>query len=374
MSEARQINYGVGEILRGSTPAFNNTVIDSFSSLDAVASAWQFDNSGGTITHLGYRYGVRTGTPVQHRISLQGLDASGLPDGTIKTSGTNKSDFTPPADATWNSTFQWFALDASYTPSAGEFLAVVVEPLAEPTPATHQSSWTTSCDGLNTSVSGIPYSLIKTNGGAWTKGTSGGPVFGAKNGGTPTLVWGYPIKDFTSETFSSTVQKALKFKIPASIATSVKLRKIRYQGSLGLTAKTIVFQLLDTTPAALSPDGTISVDSDFISSNATLKVSQFYMGAQPTLSVDTDYYMSIQPGASSSLGWYYIEVANAEDLLAFPGGTSFIYASRATGGATAFTDTATKRPCMELYFDDVTAPSGSGGLMTHPGMLGGMRG
>src|SRR5438105_4685448 len=64
-----------------------------------------------TITRLGFRYGTRTGTPPTYQVSLQGVDGTGVPDGTVKGGGSPASaTFTPPADATWDATWRWVTL------------------------------------------------------------------------------------------------------------------------------------------------------------------------------------------------------------------------------------------------------------------------
>src|SRR3990167_2686468 len=67
-----------------------------------------------TITHLGFRYGLRTGTPPTYRVSLQALGGAAKPTGTVLGGGSPASaTFTPPADTTWDTTWQWVALTNS---------------------------------------------------------------------------------------------------------------------------------------------------------------------------------------------------------------------------------------------------------------------
>src|SRR5690349_18160435 len=97
-------------VIQSGTPSFYNQVIDSGgASIDRIAHVLQLP--ADTWTHVGFRYGARTGTPVQHKTGLQTPDASGNPDGTYLGGGSPASGtFTPPADATWDGTWQWVAL------------------------------------------------------------------------------------------------------------------------------------------------------------------------------------------------------------------------------------------------------------------------
>src|SRR5690349_17324025 len=66
-----------------------------------------------TISRLWFRHTAITGTSPVYQISLQGVDASGNPDGTIKASGNAKATFTPTAGN--NNVGQWANLTSSYT-------------------------------------------------------------------------------------------------------------------------------------------------------------------------------------------------------------------------------------------------------------------
>src|SRR5688572_26797065 len=148
-------------------------------SLDASNDGvgWVFQaNSADAITHLGFRYGARTGTPPTYRISLQSPTAAGgLPDGTVLGGGSPASGtFTPPADATWDGTWQWVALTNSYTPSRGQLLVSAIEHSSGTVDGSNFSSFTRQVTGFRMD-DGFPYSCILTA-GTWAKSTM--PCFG----------------------------------------------------------------------------------------------------------------------------------------------------------------------------------------------------
>src|SRR5262245_2059365 len=103
-------------------PAISNFTLNANN--DQVEFVFQV-REAVTITRLGFRQGTVTGTSPEFKISLQGVDTSGNPDGTIKGGGSPAEDlFTPAGGA--NSTWLWKTLDNSYAAAAGEFLASVI--------------------------------------------------------------------------------------------------------------------------------------------------------------------------------------------------------------------------------------------------------
>ncbi len=108
--------------------AATSTFGTSILSGSTLKVAWTFQcEKAATINGLGFRYGARAGTPPTYLISLQGVNGSGSPDGTVKGGGSPVSHaFTPPADTSWDASTRRQALDNNYTCTRGEFLAIVV--------------------------------------------------------------------------------------------------------------------------------------------------------------------------------------------------------------------------------------------------------
>jgi hypothetical protein len=96
----------------------------------------------GTVTEVGFAYGVRTGTPVEHLISVQSVHASNKGcDGTILGGGSPASvSFTPPANDGIDNSWIWFELDNSIAVTRGQVLCITVEPVGTPD-ASNKTSW-----------------------------------------------------------------------------------------------------------------------------------------------------------------------------------------------------------------------------------------
>jgi hypothetical protein len=84
----------------------SGAIVANVCTIDAAnkACAWIFQaKDAAIVTTLLFHYGTRGGTPVQHRISIQGVAAGsgiGMPDGVVAAAGA----FTPPADTSWDMT------------------------------------------------------------------------------------------------------------------------------------------------------------------------------------------------------------------------------------------------------------------------------
>ena len=82
---------------------------------------------------------------------------------------------------------------------------------------------------------------------------------------------------------------------------------------------------------------------------------------------------SIEPSTTNSVTLSYIDVNAAALLDQMEGGQQFHFVDN-SGASGAFAALTTRRPMISVLFsafDD--AVSAGGGLLTHPGMAGGMR-
>lgn len=316
---------------------------------------FDLDDEPGAITHCGFRYGTRTGTPPSYLISIQGVDASGNPDGTIKGGGTPASKiFTPPASTAWNSTWQWIALDNSYTPSRGEGLSLVISYSSGTIDASNNGSFTTGVSGM-WSTSGKPYGITNVA-GSRTR-TSSLPVFGLKGA---SLVYGLPIAAASSVTYdtgSSPNEYGVKFTLTrdmgdmiAGIAASLRPAAAGKTGALSLYDGTTALQTITVDSDALRAAATTNSLCRLLFSDATLS----------TLTYGNTYRVALKANeASSSWALTTYDMADAASMAVFPYSNDMCLTTRAGG---AWTDDTTKRPAIELLFAPFTEPgSGSGG-------------
>lgn len=133
----------------------------------------------------------------------------------------------------------------------------------------------------------------------------------------------------------------------------------------------------DTKIILYDSDGTsiltsVTFDKDYYGNTSIFRFAYRFSSPQ-TILKDTFYRLSIQPQAASNTSIVIWTAPEAVALDQMEGGQNFHLSTRTDAGA--WDDTATnKRPMISLIldqFDDGTAVGG--GLLTHPGMAGGMR-
>jgi hypothetical protein len=368
-----------------SSPSF--TVV----SLNATTNflAWVFPAPASeTLTTFLFRQAIgTTGTQPQYRVSLQTVDGSGQPTGTILAAGSYTS-----AGSGANSLIQSVStlFDASGTslPSGialtrGTYYAMVIDPCPN---ATAPCSGAATPDTLNfTAFSSVvtgmnmgttsgmsTYSLTTTNSGtAWTKGLNQ-PLYGYR---TASTTRGFPMQTLQTTSINQGAESGMLFNLPATFCSTAQVAGVYFLAASPIANKTLHLSLYSGTTVLQSA----VIDGDYAKAAGTLLVYTWYFtdATLATLSCGTTYRVGIAPagGGSEAFGLKALNFPTAGDRLAFPGGDWFAYTSRTgcTAGAacdttsTAFTDDTTTRPMMHLIFDDITQPSGSGGTRSYAG-------
>lgn len=304
------------------------------------------------ITHLGFLYNSRTGTPPTYRISLQGMDATnGRPDGTVKGGGTPASaTFTPPADTTWNSIWQWISLDNSYTPTLGEELCFWVDYSSGTVNASNYSGFTVS---LSTGA-GLPqneyYPLIKLASGTYTK--SGVlPVFGIRTASTR---YGNIMQSSYNSRSASTVghRQAMTFALPSGIFSSYQVSAVRFCGSIAsAAAKNPLLKIWDGDGTTVMQS--ITLDSD-IGTNPSVayNLHELQFGTPASLTPGTTYYAGLEVADATSGGVLIngIQLNGADDRDSWEGGTNIGFA---TYNGSSWTADSTVFPFMQLTVNGI---------------------
>lgn len=339
------------------------------SSTAPALSTGTFDNSGDkiewitqasepvAITHVGFYYVAKVGTPPTFKTGLQGVGTTGNPDGTYKGGGSPASVvFTPPNDASWDATWQWVQLDNAYTPGRGEGLAVVLE---------YSSGTIDGSNGIQIATSltqvqprpGFPY-LIGNNAGVRTR-VAAQPVFGFKSA---TNVYGFPLTGTNLVSHSSDSdpnEYALAFNLPATWVSTYTVKGMRLWGTAPAAAKSLTLRLYEGTTVLQN----WTWDSDWTQANASAErgaiTLYFDESTLSTLSAGTTYRLTVAPAATTT-NWAMrtLTVAAQNDFKAYPGQDNFWLSTR--GGA-AWSDVTAERPIASLILDEWTVASGSGG-------------
>jgi hypothetical protein len=127
------------------------------------------------------------------------------------------------------------------------------------------------------------------------------------------------------------------------------------------------------TPASLI-SGPIALNAETLGLAASEAYILYTLSADLSLTANTDYCLSVKAtGAGNIRFGQLLMTSAAARIFAGPGGTTMAATTRNGGsGAFAAGTTTTLNP-LSVRISSITAGS-SGGLLTHPGMSGGMRG
>lgn len=334
-------------------PSFTNHALDATN--DGIGWAMQAE-SADAITHVGFRYGARTGTPPTYVATLESLNGStGKPDGTDVGGGSpTAATFTPPADATWDSTWRWVQLTNAYTPSRGQVLCPTVRYSSGTVDGSNFSSITRLVGNVLTATFGGFPSVFTLAGGTW----SNSQVCHAVALRTASSRYGFILPAFYNTRSASTVghRQALKFTLPAGAAGTFKVRGIRVHGSSAAAAgKAPVFGIWSASAAIQ----TVPLDVDVVQNVTQPYIPMDLMfdeASLTALSFGTTYYAGMEVADAANAGVIIngIQLAEAADLAAFAGGSDFHFA---TYNGSAWSDDQTVRPFVELILDDLSPPA-----------------
>lgn len=323
------------------SPTFNTTTLNN----SAYKIGWTFTvpNDLGrslTVTKIYFRYGTRTGTPPTYRASLQSLDASGNPDGTVLGGGSPASVvFTPPADTSWNATGQVVTLDNPYMITPGQTLAIVIDYSSGTIDASNCSGFTRNCDSwTNTTRLAFPHAEAYT--GSWGSSTGSFPVYGV--GTSDGRYWGFPqLSGSTTSLGTNGYRAAMRFVVPPGVCDSFTFCGLR----VAMTApaagsNTFTPGLWDSAGNAIVTGGALDSDLPITGSS---RFHEYTFTSQPKWVPPGVYYLGIQRN-TVTLDVIGLIVSSAEYMTAFNGPDDL---SLATWNGSAWSQTATSRPCIE---------------------------
>lgn len=357
MADAELLVVGAPWEPDGGTVAFTNFALDG--NTDLVE--WIFQAPAAiTISKLGFRYGVRAGTPPTYQISLQGVGTDGNPDGTIKGATNNAlKAFTPPADATWNSTWQWLTLDETATVARGDMLAIVIAYSSGTVDGSNNSSFTTHAS-IGGSRQGHPYAT-QNAAGVRTRSTSM-PIYGYTSA---SATYGRPLETITATAYnsgSSPNEYGLRFTIPTTWCSTFKVVGIRWFGLTGGAGDSYDVELYDADGDPGTVLQSVTIDWDYntaVGGSSRMQELYFNEATLSTLNAGSTYHVGLTANdAANGMAVHRLTVDAAGDWEAWPGGQHFADATRAGAG---WTSVAAIRPLIHLILDDITAPTASGG-------------
>jgi hypothetical protein len=343
-------------------------VFHGFNTLSFTATNQQYNvilraSEDATITHVGFNFNTRTGAPGDFIFRLASVDASGNPSTTLGSATIASSSVTYGGAS---GSIYWGALSASVNVTRGQILCCTV---IASTGTWDASNNVTLNYQLNNSGeahgnrSTFPYA---TRGSARQNGVIGGMR-------SSTIAYGYPIQSLGIDTYSFTSTRyGTRFTVPTGMGASVRLAGIRFRANNN-SASDYDIKVGSISGSTVTELMTLNVDTDQQTNTAEGYVHDHVFPTAQTLTAGSEYVIGIMAG-NNNVQYGNIKLTAAIDRTAF---THPIYGTVKSGSWTsggAWTDDDTRLYMIVPFFDLITAGSGSGGMVVHPGMAGGMRG
>jgi hypothetical protein len=206
---------------------------------------------------------------------------------------------------------------------------------------------------LSVSTAAQPLVMLIANDG--TRGILKGGVF-HKAGAT------YPLQASTNPN-----RRGLIFQVPFAC----KVDSLCFVGAAASASADGSLKLYSTplgTPTALA---TVSLLGEQMNNSVNERPGIYGLASEVELSADTDYAVIVEGTGTADITIGYIEMNSADDRTV--NGLQNCRGAYRNGDSGAFTESTTILPLCGVGISSVSLGS-TGGLLTHPGMAGGMRG
>lgn len=333
-----------------STPALGNrTTLDAAGEYEAIVICAR---EAMTLTHVGFKPSLATGSPTAD-IRIETLDsATGLPSGTLWAANTNI------VTGTLTTSWGLHALTASATIAAGQWFVVKI--------AYNSGTSFRTTNFSNCQISsGLPYFVVNT--GTPTKTVMLDGFLGVLGSSATTFynIEGlFPVSALTISTFNNTnsARRGLRFKVPS------KARCVGLTWHNGASVGDVNAGIFDDAGTELSGSLTAMAGNAWLGADAG--TPRVYFDNPVTISADTWYRAALEPSSATNITLSTITLPSADYRSGMPGGLNHHYT---TYVASSWTDTATDQiPLLDILIDQLDDGASAGGLIRHPGMNGGM--
>jgi hypothetical protein len=343
-------------------------VFHGFNTLSFTATNQQYSvilraAEDATITHVGFNFNTRTGSPGDFSFRLNSVDASGNPSTTLGSATIASSSVTYGGAS---GSLYWGALSSSVSVTRGQILACTV---IATTGTWDGSNNVTLNYQLNNSGeahgnrSTFPYA---TRGSARQTGVIGGMR-------SSTTAYGYPIQSLGVDTYSFTSTRyGTRFTIPSNMGSSVRLAGFRFRASAN-TGSNYDVKIGSISGSTVTEIYSLNIDTDQQTNTAEGYTHDHVFPTPQTLTAGSEYVIGIMAGFDN-VQYGNIKLTSAIDRTAFAHPLYGTVKSGSWTSAGAWTDDDTRLYMINPYFDLVNAAAGGGGMLVHPGMSGGIRG
>lgn len=306
-----------------------------------------------TPTAVLLRLAAKTGTTPTYQVAIQGLNASGNPDGSnLCTPATFN-----PSSLSWadNST-RWITVSGASALSPGTPYCLVV---------THSSG---TVDGSNNAAFSLvnssvrpdnftnPYYLTDANTGSWTsQGNISAPFAGVRDGSsTHGLMLASAIVN--GSVGSAGNRMAQKFTFPAGVGQSFQVTGLTVQSMTLPAGGSVILGIWDAAGSAVA---SVTIDSDHSGHTVANRAVAASFPTAGTLYPGTTYYAGVERVGATEPAPRYFDHADARDLEAYPwGGNSCL----SSWNGSAWSDTTTGLMPVALRLSDWTVAAGGGNV------------
>ena len=306
----------------------------------------------GNIRKIGW--GTRSAaTPQSIDVRLETIGASGLPSGTLWGTNTTGTVASPAANTNY-----WTTMTADATVSAGDRVAVVIQ-------------WTSTTGSVQVErhVSGVIECDASNYVGTYTSGSwakaGNPPAFGLEyDDGTYGFANSFPPCTSTTlalNTGTTPDEAGLYFQLPFKC----RLRGVQLVKTFPASA-TFAMKFYDSDGSTVLTS-TTGIDSDWAQADGFFR---HLFATSATIEANTNYRLTFLPETATSHSISYVDMATNTQLGCWPGGTNLYWTQRTDAGA--WTETNTRQPLFWLLIDGIDYTAG--GLLRHPGMMGGFNG
>jgi hypothetical protein len=348
----------------GGNDGFSVTNHTLDASTDAVEAVGQVDEAM-TVTHIGIRQGIVTGDDAKvFRVSIQSVDSSVLPSGTVLgTSNLGYADYT--ATAAKNSTWQKLALGENVSLTCGQTIGVVIKWQSGTalSAGTQQVTFgSTVGSSFNFAAPPIKWLSISNNAGSRTRNRTGPPVaLYSSTHVSGTAIHTAPSSYQYNSATAGADEYGMALTLPSGWGTSYKLAGAWVFANL-VTGTTHDLTLWSNAspPVQLA---TCSIDGDFERANEAVWYRFMFTDTTlPTLNFGTRYNLTLfNNHASTNMALHNLSVLADEDWLSYDFREATMHEIKRLNAASSFTDTTTARPLIVPILADITPPSGGGG-------------
>lgn len=314
---------------------------------------------GGTLTGVEFRTGLVSTAGATFQIQIEGVDASGNPDGTAYQTNANGTVVVATSDDN-----VWKAVSINsgtgVTMTKGDPIAVVLT-VSSGTPNTVIIAG--AVNGMAFTYGTFPYLVQDTGGGSWARIAAGTNTWCLvfNYGGTyETLLGSTVVHSESAAAIGNGAERGLRFQVPWKMR--VCGARIRLQNiAAGADFRVRLYDSDGTTILASARSSSVDWDGDWTVGTTADNYLDFVFPETPTLSAATTYYVGVHQTTANAVAISEATVSAAGHMNAFPCGSGFYGVNRATGTSGAWTEAQTTRPMVHLWVDGFDDGAGSGG-------------